>query len=101
MIENTSFVTTKISRKMKHLSSSTTLIVVNSVSHYWAYVHTTKLGQNHVCTLIYISMIFKSKDPHCRLVTKFQLHKNWCAFERLPTSMKEVRSVTRVAYHRA
>lgn len=44
MIENTSFVTTKISRKMKHLSSSTTLIVVNSVSHYWGYVHTTKIG---------------------------------------------------------
>ena len=58
-----------------------------------------KLGQNYMCTLIYISMMFKSKHPHCKLATKFPLLKNWCAFERLPTSM-ELRSVTRVAYHR-
>lgn len=56
---------------MKHYSSSTTLIVVNIVGHTIGLMSTLKkLGQNYVWTLIYQLMVFDSKGPHCRLVTK-------------------------------
>jgi len=41
--------------------------------YYWAYVYTKK-DWDKTMWAIYKLMVFNSKDPYCRLVTKILLH---------------------------